>query len=346
MSATVAAALKKIAVAILTDKKVLKTVCGIMLGIIIIIVMPIAVVLGIFSGNIEIDTDALKMQIEAQMSIEQQEMFKQMEQTMNSIERTMEKEGFSSRVKEAQILYVLALSDRAGEKAFVKKLVQCFKKNQTDEQLITAINTTFGISISTQEFVNVMQSVRAVYIDTSDYTDISTKNNLDLVKWAVHAEKSGWGYVWGTSGHVLSKESYKSLKELYPEEVGDYADFIEKNWIGKRTTDCSGLIRGYWWLNAKSNQVEIGSNNIPSMTSDEMFNNADRKGEISTISETPGLGVWQSGHIGIYIGNGEVIEAMGTEYGVVRTKLSEGHWTHWLRIPHIKYVKEKEKKKK
>ena len=41
MSATVAAALKKIAVAILTDNKLRKTVLGIVLGIIIIIVMLI-----------------------------------------------------------------------------------------------------------------------------------------------------------------------------------------------------------------------------------------------------------------------------------------------------------------
>lgn len=39
MSATVAAALKKIAVAILTDKKLRKTFLGIVLGIIVIIVI-------------------------------------------------------------------------------------------------------------------------------------------------------------------------------------------------------------------------------------------------------------------------------------------------------------------
>lgn len=41
MSATMGAALKKIAVALLTDKKVIKTIGGIVLGIIIIVVMPI-----------------------------------------------------------------------------------------------------------------------------------------------------------------------------------------------------------------------------------------------------------------------------------------------------------------
>ena len=53
MSATVAAALKKIAVYILTDKKALKVVGGIILGIIIIIIMPIVALLGIFTGSVD-----------------------------------------------------------------------------------------------------------------------------------------------------------------------------------------------------------------------------------------------------------------------------------------------------
>ena len=44
MSATIGAALKKIAVALLTDKKVIKTIGGIIIGIIIIVVMPIVAV--------------------------------------------------------------------------------------------------------------------------------------------------------------------------------------------------------------------------------------------------------------------------------------------------------------
>ena len=43
------------------------------------------------------------------------------------------------------------------------------------------------------------------------------------------------------------------------------------------------------------------------------------------------------GHIGVYIGGGEVIEAMGTRYGVVKTQLAGRGWTHWLKIPGINY---------
>ena len=40
MSATIGASLKKIAVSLLTDKKVIKTIGGIIIGVIIIVIMP------------------------------------------------------------------------------------------------------------------------------------------------------------------------------------------------------------------------------------------------------------------------------------------------------------------
>lgn len=52
MSATVGAALKKILVALLSDPKVIKTILGIVIGIIIIVVMPIVAVVSIFNGKL------------------------------------------------------------------------------------------------------------------------------------------------------------------------------------------------------------------------------------------------------------------------------------------------------
>mgnify|MGYP001044305138 CR=1 FL=1 len=73
-----------------------------------------------------------------------------------------------------------------------------------------------------------------------------------------------------------------------------------------------------------------------------MFANATVKGTIDTIPEIPGLAVWVDGHIGIYIGNGEVIEAMNTLRGVTRTKLAGREWTHWLQIPYISYIDQRD----
>ncbi len=56
-------------------------------------------------------------------------------------------------------------------------------------------------------------------------------------------------------------------------------------------------------------QIRLGSNGMADVTANGMFEAASVKGTIDTIPDVPGLAVWQDGHIGIYIGNGEVIEA-------------------------------------
>lgn len=124
---------------------------------------------------------------------------------------------------------------------------------------------------------------------------------------------------------------------MYPEGVGDEADFIRSHWLNRRTTDCVGLIKGYGWLNTVTMEIQYGSNGMPDVGADGMYYNAGHKGSIETMPNTPGLAVWKSGHIGVYIGNGEVIEAMDTRYGVVKTKLQGRGWTHWLEVPGIKY---------
>ena len=46
---------------------------------------------------------------------------------------------------------------------------------------------------------------RSIELDISTFADPTTKNATDLVTYAVHAWESGWGYVWGTYGNVLTE---------------------------------------------------------------------------------------------------------------------------------------------
>lgn len=211
----------------------------------------------------------------------------------------------------------------------------------TEEQKELADNYCSNLNLFLQDsnFSDTVNSAfgRDTTIDISSYTDPSTKNNLDLVQWAIEAQSRHWGYVWGTYGSVLDASLYEYKLEQYPDEVGGYSEFITSNWLGGRTADCVGLIKGYGWLNAETLEIEYGTNGMPDIGADSMYYNASESGTIDTIPEIPGLAVWHAGHIGIYIGDGYVIEAMGTRYGVVKTKLSEGRWTHWLKIPYITY---------
>lgn len=331
----VGAALKKVATYILTDKKALKVV-GLIVGIILVIILlPIGALLAIFNGGIEIDTGRLD-EIYQERQIQLVEIWE-------SVESAMTDAGFDqTRIDEAQALFIFGLSEHVGEDGFADDLVSCFEEEQTDSELIAAINAKFGTSIEVEDFQNAMASTRNAYINTSNYVDPSTKNNLDLVKWSEFAADKGWGYVWGTYGTVLSPDFLESKIIQYPDEVGGKEDFIRENWLGKRTADCVGLIKGYSWYDTASQMTILVSNGMPDIGADTMYENATEKGTIDTIPEIPGLAVWKEGHIGVYIGDGKVVEAYGTTSGVIRSELANGGWTHWLKIPYITYLEQEE----
>lgn len=329
----VGAALKKVATYILTDKKALKVV-GMIIGIVIvIIIMPIIALIGLFSGTVDIDTDRLHQMIQENQS--------QMAENWTAVETAMTNAGYDSmRIQEAQTLYVFALYDFADESGFATKFVDCFETEQTDAELIENVNSVFGTNIVVQDFTNAMASTRNAYINTSHYVDPNTKNNLDLVKWSEFAADKGWGYVYGTYGTVLDTSLFESKIQQYPDEVGGHQDFIKENWLGKRTADCVGLIKGYSWYDVQGQTTILVSNGMSDIGADTMYENATEKGTIDTIPETLGLAVWKEGHIGVYIGEGKVVEAFGTTTGVIRSELSNGGWTHWLKIPYITYLEQ------
>lgn len=211
--------------------------------------------------------------------------------------------------------------------------------SEDDRDNISHIYTMVAGSMGTDSYdgAYTVSGARSTELDVSGFTDPGTKNAHDLVVYAKQAWASGWGYVWGTFGHVLTEGQLQSKLAQYPESLESSADFILTNWLGGRTTDCVGLIKGYGWLNLETLSIDYGTNGMPDYGANQMYYSASDSGTIDTIPEIPGLAVWKDGHIGVYIGNGEVIEAMGTHYGVVKTQLQGRGWTHWLKIAFINY---------
>lgn len=182
-------------------------------------------------------------------------------------------------------------------------------------------------------------------IDISRFVSPSTKNNLDLAAYAVQAWENNWGYVWGTYGNILTESLFAYKKQQYPDGVGNYADFIEANWLGRRTADCIGLIKGYAWLDASIMRIGYAANGMPDYGADQMYQAAKNAGiqgtdygTVSSMPEIPGLMLWKSGHAGVYIGGGYAIEAMGTRKGVVKTEVSGRGWQGWCKLPYIDYL--------
>ena len=333
---------KKAAEIIASNPKVLKKILGVVLAIIIALMTPLIAIIAIVNGDISFDADRLQELVSENLSEEEKARFQMIEETMYEIqERMAAAEYDGQRIKEAQVLFALALPDFADDASFVERLTACFTREQTDQELINAVNAEFGTEIKVEDFTQLMQTIRSNYINANDFVAPETKNNLDLVLWAKRAKAAGWGYVWGTYGDVLTSELLEAKARQYPDELDKDLDFIQRNWLGGRTADCVGLIKGYGWLDAESSQILIGSHGMPDIGSDSMYEYATEKGPINTMPEIPGLAVWQPGHIGIYIGEGKVIEAKTTKVGVIETELQRGHWTHWLKIPYIEYIEEK-----
>ena len=145
-------------------------------------------------------------------------------------------------------------------------------------------------------------------------------NNIELVTFAT--SKLGTPYVYGTKGKVLTSSLLNNLSNNYPNIFTNTYKSKAKTFIGKVCTDCSGLIS--WGTG-----ILRGSANY--------FDTAKEKGNIENIPEIVGLGVYKKGHIGIYIGNGQVIEAKGINYGVVKSNLQDTKWTHYLFLRDIDY---------
>ncbi|WMI81858.1 hypothetical protein [Anaerotignum sp. MB30-C6] len=142
--------------------------------------------------------------------------------------------------------------------------------------------------------------------------------NIGLVAFV--KTKLGTPYVYGMKGTVMTQANFNYLQERYG--VRNVWNSDEKK-VGKVCVDCSGLISWYTGKLKGSSQFKAESDAQP----------------ITTIASAPiGAAVWRQGHIGVYIGNGEVIEARGSAYGTVRTKAKDRDFTHWFLLRDIEYI--------
>ena len=149
-------------------------------------------------------------------------------------------------------------------------------------------------------------------------TKMITPNQL--VEKAMIPYKEGWGYIWGGSGGIWTQAKQDAATREQTIKYGS-------KWVGKRVVDCSGLV--YWAFRQFGISVPHGSNS-------QFKKSVDEKGPITKdIVLKPGAGVFKYDaklanpyyHVGIYVGNNQVVEARGTYKGVVLSNLFG--WTHY-----------------
>lgn len=159
-----------------------------------------------------------------------------------------------------------------------------------------------------------------------------------FISWLLYCLDNAWGYIWGKCGILWTQARQKSLEDKYKSDPAKYADYkmgalYGARWIGHFVADCANLLR----LCAKrsgDDKVHSGSNLI--WDCDLSAKGALKDGKRTDGQELkPGTFVFtgdsydKHGHVGGYIGNGEVIEDAETKKGVIKSKITDKKWTWW-----------------
>ena len=177
-----------------------------------------------------------------------------------------------------------------------------------------------------------------------------------LIEKFKYALENKWGYIWGTAGEKWTEAKQKSLVQIFIDKYGPNWKDNEKakkedkyrgalngaKWIGHTVADCSGLFS--WAFKKLGGTMYHGSDTMwrKYCTSQGTLT---KKGRTDGKPLKPGTAVFtgnesNKGHVGLYVGNNTVIEASGTNAGVITTTISGGKWTYWGELKGVKYDEE------
>ena len=177
-------------------------------------------------------------------------------------------------------------------------------------------------------------------------------NNIDFAAFV--RRMVGQPYWYGTvlyrcTDSLLARKSKQYPGHYTSSRMACYRDDIAHKRVA---ADCVGGMKGYAWTGGGQGVLEsIGTgsayasvyqaNGCPDKSANGMFEYARKSGcawgTIDTLPEVPGIAVRYDGHVGYYLGGGEVGEWRGFAYGCVITKLKGRKWTHWYQIPFLDY---------
>lgn len=162
-------------------------------------------------------------------------------------------------------------------------------------------------------------------------------------------------YMWGVFGSPVGESIIQQKTRQYPSwytaaRQAHFRSLIDKGYFG---FDCVNLIKGLLWgWNGDHSKANGGAayntNGVPDISADGML---QRLIDVSTDFSKLEVGsaVWMPGHIGIYIGDGKVIEATPAwtnnvqitaclNVGTIRG-MNGRRWTRHGKLPYITYVK-------
>lgn len=127
---------------------------------------------------------------------------------------------------------------------------------------------------------------------------------------------------------ALSPEYADAIRNACPRQSGKKSTCAGCKYEGKRIHDCRGLTSAC----AGAAGISIRGQTVARQWAEDVWS---AKGDIGTLPKDARYAQlfrhngskWA--HTGIYIGNGETVDARGHAYGVIRKQLSQYKWTHW-----------------
>ena len=159
-----------------------------------------------------------------------------------------------------------------------------------------------------------------------------SKTGQGLVEYA--KAQLGRPYWWGTFGQTANAGLLAAKRQQYP---GYYTagDFPAQ--FGQKVHDCVGVIKGYLWCDAPDGEPIYTAAQDVAVSG--LFMACSESGSIDTMPDMPGVCVFMRdmSHVGVYIGDGYVVEATGHAKGVVKTKLAGRGWGLWGKPRWISY---------
>ena len=176
-----------------------------------------------------------------------------------------------------------------------------------------------------------------------------------LIEKFRYALDNQWGYIWGAAGILWPKARQQQKVNYMVSKYGTnwknnseakndtyyYSTLRGDKWIGHYVADCSGLF--VWAFKQYGGAIAHGSNSI--------FNRyCSSKGKLKNGRPAdgsellPGTAVFvyhadedNRSHIGLYVGDGKVIEAAGTGEGVCVSDVTHKKWAEWGRLKDVDY---------
>lgn len=164
-----------------------------------------------------------------------------------------------------------------------------------------------------------------------------------------------WGYIWGAAGkewtQALQKQKISYMVNKYgtgwknnseaKDDNGYMAAYYGDRWIGHIVADCSGL----FVFAFQKCGIRISHSSHYQYTDYCAEKGVLSKGKRTDGKELkPGTAVFvykddrkRYTHIGLYIGDGKVIEAYGTQKGVILGSVTDSKWNRWGEMKKVDF---------